>query len=100
MKSFDPANPTTETEKLIAELHEKLIHQMRKYMNKCNGKPSNIVLTALQNAVINFTGAVTASCAQGDPALNKQLDYVEAVRYDLNITLNAVRESLKGRFLN
>lgn len=100
MKSFDPTSPTNETEKLIAELHEKLIHQVRKYMNKCNGKPSNIVLTALQNTVINFAGAITQSCAEADPVLNKQLDYVEAVRYDLNQTLNNVRAQLKEPFLN
>lgn len=100
MKSFDPTNPTNETEKLIAELHEKLIHQVRKYMNRCNGMPSDVVLVALQNAVINFAGAITASCAEADPALNKQLDYVEAVRYDLNQTLNAVREQLKRNLLN
>ncbi len=100
MKSFDPTNPTTETEKLIAELHEKLTNTVRKYMNKCNGKPSDVVLVALQNAVINFTGAITASCAEVDKHLNKQLDYVEAVRYDLNQTLNAVRQQLKSNLLN
>ena len=100
MKSFDPTHPANETEKLIAELHEKLTHQVRKYMNRCNGMPSDVVLVALQNVVINFTGAITASCAETNRPLNMQLDYVESVRYDLNQTLNKVREQLKSNLLN
>lgn len=99
MKSFDPETSPNETEKLIDELHENLIYQVRKYMNKCNDKPTKIVLCALQGAMINVTAAVTASCAESAGALNNKLDYIEAVRYDMDQALNIIRKELKNNVL-
>ncbi len=97
MKSFDPTNPSNDTEKLIAELHEKLTHQVRKYMNRCNGKPTDIVLTALQHAMINFSVAIAASCAQANGDIIHQLEYIENVRKRFDKAFDIVKTKMMDK---
>lgn len=100
MHSFSKKNPTNETEKLIAELLDKLAKQTHKWMDKHVGKENCVVLSALQSGAANYFKSVSKSCSQNIENKSNQLDYIEMVRTDINLMLDHIKTEIKSVDLN
>lgn len=94
------SDPNIETSELVKNLYENLSLQIHKSIDKYKGKPIEMVLTALQNATINFFGAITGSCAEANNGIINQLEYIEIVRRNMDKILNIIKKKIMDDQLN
>ena len=98
MKSFSKKSPATEFEKLIAELVAELNKTTNKFIH--NHNRSTKALTAAQIAAINFIASATKTSSECVTDLSQQLDYIEAVRRDVNAVFDQIKVLTKSVTLN
>ena len=100
MQEFSKKDPQSESQKLIAELMNKLTKETDKFMDKHKNKDQRIVSCALQSVAFNYMISITHSLATTLVSKDKQLDYINTITDDTFILLNDIKSKLRAVSLN